>query len=47
MDNFENMDIEPIVKDLYDALDGKVDEATIRKEVDTYINTYRIPVDSA
>ena len=41
------MDIEPIVKDLYDALDGKVDEATIRKEVDTYINTYRIPVDSA
>lgn len=47
MDNFEKVDIEPIVKDLYDALDGKVDEATIRKEVDTYINVYAIPVESA
>lgn len=44
MDNSDNMDLNPIIQELYAALDGKVSEETLRKELEKYLVTYKTGV---
>ncbi len=44
MDNSEYMDLNPLVKELYAALDGKVSEEILRQELEKYLVTYKTGV---
>lgn len=41
------IDFEPLVQELYGALDGKISQEVLRKELEKYIVTYKISVSSA
>ena len=44
MDTSDNMDLTPIIQELYAALDGKVTEEILRKELEKYLVTYKTGV---
>jgi replication factor A1 len=47
MEDSGKIDIEPVAKEIFDALGGEVSMDTIRKEANTYINVYHIQTDAA